>query len=45
MLFRSLLADIYRALGKDDKLDSLIASANTLDSSRKDAILKKLAEP
>ncbi len=41
----TLLADIYRALGKDDKLDSLIASANTLDSSRKDAILKKLAEP
>ena len=41
----TLLADIYRALGKDNKLDSLIASANTLDSSRKDAILKKLAEP
>lgn len=39
----TLLADIYRALGEEDKIASLTDCANALDLDRKDIILKKLA--
>lgn len=39
----TLLVDLYRQTGQNEKISSLLAAAEALDSPRKDLILKKLS--